>query len=518
MTDAELPLGDAETAPTEAPAKAGPSQDGDSTGTGTTPGDGHITEPAKEPAPEPLAVPGEAGAESIEAGSGRAEQTLSQASSGGSRSTSSSRSRSGSRLRKQQPSPKNTMNDGRDLERRVGRVEFAEGALVRLRAPIRVDAESGRDVLTDIDVLAIDVDGRLRISRSILECKSGSGQAKEPDRLLWLAGLQKYLKFDRAVLVRQSVSRRGRALARTLGLKVLDVARLSTREAAHAWLPETFAHIDGFECTAAESRTDTQLKGLGHIPADLVAFLRHDALRSDTPETLRAVANVGRVTNQGGVLPSPTREVLAGHATLALLLAATGDAARLDELSPEELQERTERALTTGSPDSTQMLNVLARADDLVAYMLQRVHTAYEESGAKRVQVDIPSLREVVTRPPEWVPRYLDMVQKLRANPAIAREILQTAELSCFEALLGGRAHLADAFDHLFTSEHRYLLNVAIRCLEAIAGPATADPVRPILELDFARMGAHADRTAIRSTPRQPKQVERARATVDPDS
>lgn len=387
-----------------------------------------------------------------------------------------------------------------------------------MREPIRIDAESGRDVLTDIDVLAIDVDGRLRISRSILECKSGSGQAKEPDRLLWLAGLQKYLKFDRAVLVRHSVSRRGRALARILELKVLDVARLSTREAAHAWLPDTFAHIDGPECTAAESRTDTQLKGLGHIPADLVAFLRHDALRSDTPEILRAVANAGRVTSQGGVLPSPTREVLAGHATLALLLAATGDAARLDELSPEELQERTERALTTGSPDSTQMLNVLARADDLLAYMLQRVHTAYEQYGAKRVQVDIPSLREVVTRPPEWVPRYLDLVQKLRANPAVAREILQTAELSCFEALLGGRAHLADAFDNLFTAEHRYLLNVTIRCLEAIAGPATADAVRPALELDFARIDVRADRTAAVSTGQEPAQVERARATVDRDS
>ena len=72
---------------------------------------------------------------------------------------------------------------------------------------------------------------------------------------------------------------------------------------------------------------------------------------------------------------------------------------------------------------------------------------------------------------------------------------------------MGGQAHLADAFDHLFTAEHRYLLNVAIRCLEAIAGPATADPVRPILELDFDRMVAHPDRTAMMSeSPRSPAQ------------
>lgn len=420
-----------------------------------------------------------------------------------------------SRAHQQQPSRKITTNIGADLERRVGRVEFADGALVRLRGPIRVDADSGRDVLTDIDVLAIDIDGRLRISRSILECKSGSGQAKEPDRLLWLAGLQKYLDFDRAVLVRQSVSRRGRGLARSLDLKILDVARLTTREAAHAWLPATFAHIDGAQCTAAEARTDTQLKGLGHIPADLVAFLRHDALRSESHDALRAIANLGRTARQGGVLPSPTREVLASHALVALLLAATSDAARLDELSPEELQERTERALTTGSPDSTQMVHVLARADDLVAFMLQRVHATYESSGSKRVQVDIPSLRDVVTRPPGWVALYLDFVQKLRANPSIAREMLQTTELGCFEALLGGDAHRADAFDHLFTAEHRYLLNVAIRCLEAIAGSATADPLRPILDLDFDRMLTHPDRTAVMSSAPTPEPTVPTKPVAD---
>ncbi len=424
------------------------------------------------------------------------------------------------RTRAEGPRPAATKagNAGRDLERRVGRVEFAEGALVRLRAPIRIDADSGRDVLTDIDVLAIDVDGRLRVSLSILECKSAGGQAKEPDRLLWLAGLQKYLGFERAVLVRPSVSRRGRSLARALGLKILDVERLSTREAAHAWLPEAFAHIDGSECMAAEARTEAQLKGLGHIPADLIAYLRHDALRSDSPDALRAVANLGRVIDLGGVLPSPAREVISAHATLAVLAAATRDAVRLDELSREELRERTERALTTGSPDSTQMLNVLARADDLVAHMLDRVHAAYEGSGANRVRVELPSLLAVVTRPPQWVPHYLDLVQKLRANPTVGRDILQTAELACFEALLGGSAHLAGAFDHLFTAEHRHLLNVAIRCLEAIAGAGTADPVRPILALDFDRMVSHLDRTAPTGTQSLSEHADLARPAVDPDS
>ncbi|MGB5951500.1 MAG: hypothetical protein WBG57_03170 [Ornithinimicrobium sp.] len=294
------------------------------------------------------------------------------------------------------------------------------------------------------------------------------------------------------------------------------MTKLSSREAAHVWLPRRFAHVDGEKCSAAESLTDVQLKGLGHIPAELVAFLRHDALRSDSHEPLRAVASLGRAAARGGVLPSPSREVLAGHALFALLLVALGDAARLDELSPAELEGRTARALTTGSPDSTQVLDVLIRADDLTAYMIGRVHDAYQDVGAKRVRVDIPSLRELATTPPEWVPRYTDLVQKLRANPSVAREILQTSELACFEAILGGDAHLVAAFDHLFTAEHRYLLHVALRCLSEIAGQTIVDPLVPILDLDFTRGQVRADRTSSPSSTPGDGSAQRAKSAADP--
>lgn len=376
---------------------------------------------------------------------------------------------------------------GADLERRVGRTEFNDGALVRLRVPVRIDADSGRDVLTDIDVLAVDVDGRLRISLSILECKSGKGQAGEPDRLLWLAGLQKFLGFARAVLVRQTVSRRGRGLARTLGLRTLDVPTLAAREAAHAWLPERFAHVDGSECVEAEERTERQLKGLGRLPPDLVAFLRYDALRAPPHECLRAIAALGRAADSGGVLPNPARLVLAGHGLIALTVAALSDAGRLDEISAADLLERTRRALVTGNPDDDQVLAILARADELTAYALDRVHTAYQDAGATRLQIGVPSLRDVVASPPSWAPRYVDLVEKFRANASVARQLLQTVELAVFEAMVGGKAHEAPAFDHLFTPEHRYLFNVVRRCLSDIAGPAIADALTPALDLNFER-------------------------------
>jgi hypothetical protein len=321
-------------------------------------------------------------------------------------------------------------NAGAELERRVARLEFAEGALARLRVPLRVAADPGRSILTDIDVLAVDVDNRMRISRSILECKTTKGQSGEPDRLLWLAGLQRYTRTGRAVLVRQTITQRGRAVATVLGLQILDMATLTARETAHAWVPARFAHVDGSGCLAAEARTDTQLKGLSHIRGGLVGFLRHDFLLANSPRSLNALQALGTAAESGGVLPQPTAAILAGHAMSVLLMAATEDAARLDLIRQDELQLRVERGLTLGDPGNGNILNVLERADELVEHLVERIHRGYVAAGASRQDSDFVSLRDLVAQPPPWVDRYLDLVKLMRANPSVASTLLQTAELA----------------------------------------------------------------------------------------
>jgi hypothetical protein len=402
--------------------------------------------------------------------------------------------------------PQSTRNEpanaGAELERRVARLEFAEGALARLRVPVHTDAEAGREILTDLDVLSLDFDNRLRLARSMLECKSGKGQSGEGDRLLWLAGLQKLLQIERAVLVRQTTTRRGKHLASRLDIQVLDVATIGLRELAHAWLPDRFAHVDGPACVAAESRADTQLKGLGHIPTDLVAFLRHQTLLEPSYRSLGALEALRRAIEHGGVLPMPTRSVLAGHALQAVAIAALQDAARLDVVPAPEVERRIELALTVGAPDDDHVLAVLGRADQLMSRLLENVHRAYNDAGAPRIDVPSHSLRQLVASPPSWVGRYVDLTQKLRANPSIAREVPQTIELAAFDGLLGDNAYQESAFDHLFTAEHRYLVAACVKVVGDIAGLHLADSLAPILDLDFSRSAPSVpDRTARRAEP-----------------
>jgi hypothetical protein len=395
---------------------------------------------------------------------------------------------------RRRPSPSPTVDDpGADLERRVGRVEFAEGALVRLRVPVRVDEAPGRDIVTDLDVVAVDIDQRLRLSRSILECKSGQGQTQELDRLFWLAGLRDYVHADRAGLVRSSVSSRGRQIARGLGLNILDLSKLEAREAAHAWLPEKFAHVGGPGCVAAETRTDIQLKGLAHLAGDYLAFLRHDAFLAPPHRVIAALSALASGVASGGPIPEPTGTVIAGQSLVALILAATIDAQTLDVLPVDQLQRRLELTLMVGSPEDESVLDILSSADALFAHFADSLHRAYEQSGLSRVEVPLPSILTLISQSPEWVPRYIDLLEAMRANTSISRELPQTAELACFDALLGDAAYQSPAFDHLFTVEHRQLLRVAVRTLKAIVGAGLADH----LGAGFAEISFDRTRPAI---------------------
>jgi len=211
------------------------------------------------------------------------------------------------------------------------------------------------------------------------------------------------------------------------------------------------------------------------LPSELVGFIRHEALLAAPHRIMAALNGLGESLRGAGPIPEPTGSVLAGHSLIAVLVAAAIDAQALDVLPMTQLERRLELTLTVGGPEDESLLGLFGSADELVRHMIERVHQGYQDAGVARHDVQLPSLRDVIVQPPAWIPRYLDLLEEMRANPTVARDLPQTAELSCFDAFMGDSAYQSPAFDHLFTAEHRVLLRVATRTLKGIIGGDLAD-------------------------------------------
>jgi hypothetical protein len=379
---------------------------------------------------------------------------------------------------------------GSELERRVGRVEFAQGALVRLRWPVfSPEAPAGRRVLTDVDVLSIDYDARLRHSISIYECKSIRGAKGEPDRLMWLVGLQKLVGAERAVLVRDTASSRGRQLARRLNLDIVDGTHLERLETENAWLPLRFGHVGGEDLADEQDKALGQIKSIGEFPGPLLEFLRYQSLLAQPYRSLGALATLEEVCSTGCVLPDPASRFVASHGFMTLLLAAIRSASRLDAWGTVELRRVLENGLTVGHPYESNTLNLLSLADAVMRAYVDQIQADYATSGATPISTKIPSIRDEVASVPKWLDRFVDLVERLRARAEIARVLPQTAELALFDALVGGDAWSAKAFDGLFTVEHRQLLLVTLDAYAEIV-PSLAPALENVRAIDFDRTPA----------------------------
>src|SRR6266540_4618035 len=211
---------------------------------------------------------------------------------------------------------------GAELERRVSRIEFADGAIVRMRWPVVHQISGRRRTITDVDALVLDFDARLRPLLGIIECKSTRGQAGEQDRLLWLAGLRRFVGANRAVLVRESVTAAGRDLSRRLGVELLGLRELEQRELDHQWVPETLGVIGDGPDSEAMQKAEAQIKGIGDLPSGLVSFHRYDALVAEPHRVLGSLMSLGDITQAGTILPEPAGTIVAADALTALILAA----------------------------------------------------------------------------------------------------------------------------------------------------------------------------------------------------
>lgn len=390
---------------------------------------------------------------------------------------------------------------GAALERRVARLEFAEGAVVGIRYPVREPDSDQAHAITDLDVVAVDIDDRLRTTLSIFECKSVRGQKAEADRLFALAGLKRYVGSDRGVLVRETATARGRAIARRLGLELVDEHQLAHREQGHIWVPDAFGPVAGPRSQAVHAEVTKTLKSIGDFPFALLDYLRYDALVDQPFRTLGALVRLAEYRTTGTVLPRAAEGTVVSHALVALALASIRTAGRLDSLGVDHARKLIENGVMSGNPHDDSLLRIASLADALMRNQLDQLHREYSEAGAKRIVFEPPSMRETIAATVPWLDRFMDLAVRMRARSSIARDVPQLAQLVCFDALMGDQNWKAPAFAHLFTIEHRQLLNMTVELLREILGSDLA-VLDKIHQIEFTNLDPErGDRAAVYRAP-----------------
>ncbi|WP_127938007.1 hypothetical protein [Nonomuraea polychroma] len=274
---------------------------------------------------------------------------------------------------------------------------------------------------------------------------------------------------------------------------------LQRREESHGWLPYSFATVGNESYVSATREADAQFKTVGSIPADLVSYIRHDSLISPPHRILGSILTLAEILREGVVLPQPAGMILAADTLVALLVSALRSARRLDQLGPDGMRREIEDGLATGNPHDRSIIRIVDLADRLLREQIATLQKKYASAGAQPVEHYTPSLREHVTFTPDWLTRFYDLSERLWHRPDLARELPQTVDLICYDALLGNSNWKSQAFSHLFSLEHRQLLVVAVDTLRA-AAPELASYLSGILDISF-NMAPVPPRNVVRRNP-----------------
>lgn len=310
------------------------------------------------------------------------------------------------------------------FECRVARLLNREGRFVRRRVDITRWVHPERVQVTDIDLLVLDFDATLRLTREIGECKTteAKGAPKEIDRMLWLVGVRALASAHGSFLVvGRPATPKVRGMGRELGVLVQDSADLERRE-----------RLAGIDKSPAWGAHDPELL---QIKEEALRFARSDRelervywfFRSEfwhsspalgLKRSLSAITLLSRRWVPG--TDASERQALSwliGDAIVAATISIVHLASDAILLPPAEFRRKTLERLAEGLVPIGQLERFAQAVDKYVLGILER-------AGVPRA-VTVSALGAFAPTPPEYSDSLLEVIERVgekgRAAAALPR-------------------------------------------------------------------------------------------------
>jgi len=326
-------------------------------------------------------------------------------------------------------------DSGRALEARLAQVWFWEGAFARRGIDLQQHFYPDPLLVTDLDLLAIEIDTTLQFRRTIGEAKTGTSKTapKPLDRVIWLRGLMEVTGAQSAELTSELVpSQRVRELGETLGVHAQSTRDLEKREAnlrlddvtdlgvfGVKWLGE----LDALRKTCSAER---ELERAYWFLRSEVWFLDPFAALKRVLTAMKLLAS--RWTPDARDDHEFAVRWLLCEATVVATLNLVGIAGFAIRREGKAFDEFVDARLAEGSIPTHQMRALSKSFDNYLAGVLG-------EMGAPKSAV-VQALGAFEPKAPDYAPAVAELGRRLAAGATHARHLPRWSDLVCFERLV----------------------------------------------------------------------------------
>ena len=303
------------------------------------------------------------------------------------------------------------------LKERVARLLLSQGFACRFNVDVvSFSAPSGKNQVTDLDVLGVRFDELLRAERLVVDCKSGNNTSTK-ERMFWLHGVRTRYGARRAIFVRQQGDPAAYANDyRQLDLSMLSHETLETHEKMNDILPlSALAPYPVGVAADHEAAVATLKTSAKPVHRYLTGGYWNDSLGAQIDDLVAVV------------LPGLAKPEHAMARGLALGLLAQSVVALVGEVMqtpPGKWPEAT-RLATSGALTLQSQERLLETFYDFMAQELK------EKTGRKW---DVPKSTFVRGLDRPYLAELVELVQRLVRNPAtrFLPQIVDIAAYACY--------------------------------------------------------------------------------------
>lgn len=327
------------------------------------------------------------------------------------------------------------VDSGKALEARVAQVWFWEGAFARRGIDLQRHFHPDPLLVTDLDLLAIEIDTTLQLRRTIGEAKTGTSKTapKPLDRVIWLHGLMGVTGAHASELTSELVpSNRVRQLGESLNVHAQSTRDLEKREGnlrlddvadkgvfGVKWLSE----LDAIRRTCS---AEQELERAYWFLRSEVWFLDPFSALKRTLTAMRLLAS--RWTPDARDDHEFAVRWLLCEATVVATLNIVGIAGFAVRREGAAFDEYVDGRLAEGSVPMHQMRAMSKSFDNYLTGVLS-------ELGASKSAI-VQALGAFEPKAPDYAPAVAELARRLAAGALHTRHLPRWADIMTFERVL----------------------------------------------------------------------------------